>query len=91
MPAVFCCCQKTKRRGNDKFSSISGKIAPKKTPSFVREVKIFVVAQARVCSEGGANSLKNIVIYGANIPQIYSFCVKELAKTVLPRIFAAKL
>ena len=53
MPAVFCCCQKTKRRGNDKFSSISGKIAPKKTPSFVREVKIFVVAQARVCSEGG--------------------------------------
>lgn len=39
----------------------------------------------------GANSLKNIVIYGADIPQIYSFCAKKLAKTVLPRIFAAKL
>lgn len=44
-----------------------------------------------MCSEGGANSLKNIVIYGADIPQIYSFCAKKLAKTVLPRIFAAKL
>lgn len=40
---------------------------------------------------GGANSLKNIVIYGADIPQIYSFCAKKLAKTVLARIFAAKL
>lgn len=44
-----------------------------------------------MCSEGGANSLKNIAIYGADIPQIYSFCAKELAKTILPRIFAAKL
>lgn len=34
---------------------------------------------------GGANSLKNIVIYGADIPQIYSFCAKKLAKTVLPQ------
>lgn len=34
---------------------------------------------------GGANSLKNIVIYGTDIPQIYSFCAKKLAKTVLPQ------
>lgn len=44
-----------------------------------------------MCSEGGASSLKNIAIYGADIPQIYSFCAKKLAKTVLARIFAAKL
>lgn len=30
-------------------------------------------------------------IYGSDIPQIYSFCAKKLAKTVLARIFAAKL
>lgn len=40
---------------------------------------------------GESSSLNNIVIYGAEIPQIYSFCAKKLAKTVLPRIFAAKL
>lgn len=67
------------------FLPFLGKLPQKKTPSFVREVKIFVVAQARVCSEEGANSLKNIVIYGADIPQIYSFCAKKLAKTVLPQ------
>lgn len=84
-PPFFVVAKKQNGGEQYKFSSISGKIAPKKTPSFVREVKIFVVAQARVCSEGGANSLKNIVIYGADIPQIYSFCAKKLAKTVLPQ------
>lgn len=93
MPAVFCCCQKTKRRGTVQIFFHFWENCPQKTPSFVREVKIFVVAQARVCCVcgGGANPLKNIVIYGADIPQIYSFCAKKLAKTVLPRIFAAKL
>ena len=67
----------------------SRKITPKKKAlSFAESAKMFV-GRGRVCGVWGGGKFPKI--YGANIPQIYSFCAKELAKTILPRIFAAKL
>ena len=88
MPAVFLLL--SKKWGVDGRSPpwIRGELLLKKALSFAESAKMFV-GRGRVCGVCGGGKFPKI--YGANIPQIYSFCAKELAKTILPRIFAAKL
>lgn len=89
MPAVFLSLSKKWGGRREKPALDSGRITPKKKHSRLPNPrKCLSDAGACVVCVGGGKFPK---IYGANIPQIYSFCAKELAKTILPRIFAAKL